>query len=330
MSLWQLGGLTWKELAKRVYSEIGEDDVWGRSAQLSYYFLLALFPLLLFLTSVIGLVIGSGTGIRHALFDYLGRVLPGSASALVSNTMREVSVASGGGKLAFGLLAALWAASNGMTAMSETLNVAYEVEESRPWWKVRLNAILMTLFISVLVISALVIILFGGRIIEAVAARLMLGDVFTVVWKILQWPLALAFVLLAFALIYYMAPDVKDKRWHWVTPGAVVGVALWLLVSLAFRLYLSYFDSYSATYGSLGAVIVLMLWFYLTGAAILIGGETNSEIALATERANAPPEQQQRRRTDTPAGGEPEGQKTPGEIAAAHRREERARRKAAK
>ncbi|MEP7070651.1 MAG: YhjD/YihY/BrkB family envelope integrity protein, partial [Usitatibacter sp.] len=133
--------MTWKELAKRVYAETGDDDTWGRSAQLSYYFLLALFPLLLFLTSVLGLILGSGTGIRHSLFNYLGEVLPGSASQLVASTMREVSESSGGGKLSFGLLAALWAASNGMTAMSETLNVAYEVKETRPWWKVRLNAV---------------------------------------------------------------------------------------------------------------------------------------------------------------------------------------------
>ena len=108
------------------------------------------------------------------------------------------------------------------------------------------------------------------------------------VWKILQWPIALAFVLLAFALIYYFAPDVRDQKWVWVTPGAVLGVALWLLVSFTFRLYLHFFDSYSKTYGALGAVIVLMLWLYLTGAAILIGGEVNSEIEHAAAKAGAP------------------------------------------
>src|SRR5215212_4378854 len=121
-SMWGLGGLTWKNLGRRVWGEIQEDDVFGRAAELAYYFLLALFPLLLFLTSAIGLVIGSGTGMRHALFDYIGRVLPGSASELVSNTMSEVTSASGGGKLTFGLLAALWAASNGMGAVTSALN----------------------------------------------------------------------------------------------------------------------------------------------------------------------------------------------------------------
>jgi membrane protein len=287
-SLWSLGGLTWKDLGRRVWSETQEDDVFGRAAQLAYYFLLALFPLLLFLTSVIGLLLGSGTGLRHSLFSYLSQVLPGSAFKLVDSTMYEVSAASGGGKVAFGILAALWAASNGMGAVTQALNVAYDVEESRPWWKQRLTAIGLTIALSALIISALVLVLYGGRIIEHVAGGYGYGRIFTLTWKVLQWPIVFAFMLLAFALIYYLAPDLRDQKWTWVTPGSVLGVALWLLISFGFRLYLHFFDSYSATYGSLGAVIVLMLWLYLTGAAILFGGEVNSEIENAAAEAGAP------------------------------------------
>jgi len=287
-SLWKLGGLSWKDLGKQVWAEIGTDEVFGRAAQLAYYFLLALFPLLLFLTSVIGILLGSGTGLRHSLFNYLGQVLPASSAQLISTTMREVSDSSSGSKISFGILAALWAASNGMGAISDSLNVAYGVKETRPWWKTRLTAVLLTIALAVLIISALVLVLYGGKIAESVAAHFGLGDVFTIAWKILQWPLVLAFVLLAFALLYYFAPDVKEQKWSYVTPGTVIGVALWLLISLGFRLYLSYFDSYSKTYGSLGAVIVLMLWFYLTGAAILVGGEINSEIEHAMSKAGAP------------------------------------------
>ena len=286
-SPWKLGGLTWKELGTRVWSEINDDNVFGRAAQLAYYFLLALFPLLLFLTSVIGIVMGSGSGMRHTLFNYLAQVLPGSSYELVSNTMRDVTESSGGGKITFGILAALWAASNGMGALSESLNAAYDVEETRPWWKARLNSIWLTIALAVLIISALVLVLFGGRIAEYVAAHFGFGDFFTTAWYILQWPIVLAFVLLAFALIYYFAPDVKEKHWRWVTPGAAIGVGLWLLVSFAFRIYLHFFDSYSATYGALGAVIILMLWFYLTGAALLIGGEFNSEIEHAAAERGA-------------------------------------------
>ncbi len=123
-SLWKLGGLSWTDLGKRVWSEIGTDEIFGRAAQLAYYFLLALFPLLLFLTSVIGIFLGSGTGLRHSLFNYLGQVLPASSTELVSTTMRQVSEGSSGGKISFGILAALWAASNGMGAVSDSLNVA--------------------------------------------------------------------------------------------------------------------------------------------------------------------------------------------------------------
>jgi len=280
--------LSWKALAKRVWADIGKDDILGRAAQFSYYFLLALFPLLLFLMSVMGLIMGSGTGLRHSLFNYLGKVLPSSASELVSTTVFEVTNASSGGKIAFGILAALWAASNGMGAISESLNVAYHVKETRAWWKRRLIAVGLTVALGVLIIVALVIVLYGGKLADFLANTYGLGGSFTLAWKVLQWPLVLFFLSLGFALIYYWAPDVKDQNWRWVTPGSVVAVVLWLFVSFAFRIYLHFFNSYSKTYGSLGAVIILMLWFYLTGAAILIGGEVNSDIEAAAARAGAP------------------------------------------
>ena len=287
-SLWALRNITWVEVAKRVWNEIQKDNVFGRAAELSYYFLLALFPLLIFLTSVIGIVLGAGTGTRHALFDYLARIMPPSAFQLIDATMWEVSSASGGGKLSFGLLAALWAASNGMGAITESLNVAYDLKESRPWWKTRLVAISLTIALSVLIITALVLVVAGGNIGEGLAGHFGLGSAFAIAWKIIQWPAVFAFLILAFALIYYFAPDLRDQAWQWLTPGAAIGVVLWLLVSLAFRVYLHYFDSYSKTYGSLGAVIILMLWLYFTGCAVLIGGEINSEIENAAAKEGEP------------------------------------------
>ncbi|HKC64763.1 MAG TPA: YhjD/YihY/BrkB family envelope integrity protein, partial [Pyrinomonadaceae bacterium] len=158
-SLWGFGGLSWKDLGKRTWSEIQKDEIFGRAAQLAYYFLLALFPLLLFLTSAIGLVMGSGTGLRHSLFNYLAQVLPGDAFKLVDSTMWEVSAASGGGKIAFGILAALWAASNGMGAITQALNVCYDVKESRSWLRQRATAVGLTVALSVLIILALVLVL---------------------------------------------------------------------------------------------------------------------------------------------------------------------------
>ena len=274
------GGLKAKEAALRTWSEIQEDEVFGRAAQLSYYFLLALFPLLLFLTALFGYFAGAGAGteLRQDLMHSLGSILPPSASALVRTTLDEIIDGSGAGKLSLGLLVALWAASNGMGAISVALNIAYDVEESRSWLKEQILAIALTLALAILILSSLALVLAGERIADLAAGKFGFGEVFADVWIMLQWPIALALALLAFDLIYYFAPNLPGRPWRWITPGAVLGVTLWVLVSLGFRLYLHYFDSYTRTYGSLGAVIVLMLWFYLTSAAILIGGELNSEI----------------------------------------------------
>jgi len=266
-------------LVARVVQRVNDHEIFGRAAQLSYYFLLALFPLLLVLINVLGYMAQEGTAFRERLLLYLAALMPRSAITLVRTTLDEISNASGSGKLSFGLLAALWAASNGMGAISETLNTAYNVKERRSWWRVRLISVCLTVALAILILAALAIVLYGGTIGEALAARYGFGDFFTSLWTIVQWPIALVFVLTTFNLIYNLAPDLPPGSRSWITPGAFVGVGLWLLVSFGFRLYLSFFDSYSVTYGSLGALIVLMLWFYLTGVAILIGGEVNSEIS---------------------------------------------------
>jgi membrane protein len=277
-------------MVARVWSEIQGDDVFGNAAKLAYYFLLALFPLLILLTSVIGLLLGPGTGLRHALFNYLSQLMPSSAFELIDKTMSEVSGASGAGKISFGLLAALWAAASGVGAMMDSLNAAYDSTERRSWWKQRLVALFLTIALAVLIIGAVIVIFGGSKIAEHLGASYGFSDAFVISWKILQWPIALGFMLLAFALIYYFAPDLGRHKWQWITPGSAIGVVSWLLVSFAFKGYLHFFDSYSKTYGSLGAVIVLMLWLYLTGAAVLVGGEINAEIEKAAADEGWPSE----------------------------------------
>src|SRR6185369_8043166 len=159
--MWTLSGLTIRQFALRTWTEIQNDDVFGNAAKLAYYFLLALFPLLILLTSVIGLLLGPGTGLRHALFNYLSQVMPFSAFELIDKTMSEVSSASGAGKISFGLLAALWAAASGVGAMMDSLNAAYDSTERRSWWKQRLVALFLTVALAVLIIGA-VIVIFGG------------------------------------------------------------------------------------------------------------------------------------------------------------------------
>jgi membrane protein len=287
-SLWRLGGLTWRELGRRVWLELYEGDLFTRAAALSYYFLLALFPLLIFLTSMLGYFAESGTELRTNMLRYLGSVAPRSASQLVRTTVEEITEGATGGKLSFGLLAALWFASFGMGAIGETLNSAYGVRESRPLWKLRLISLGLTAALASLTITALALVLYGGQIGDGLAKRYDLGGAFESAWNVLQWPIVLAFVLFAFALIYYHAPDLKHQKWYWITPGSLAGVILWLLVSFSFRLYLHFFDRYSLTYGSLGGVIVLLLWFYLTGAAILVGGKVNAEIEHAAAESGVP------------------------------------------
>jgi len=278
-----------RQRLKRIIKRIQDDDVFGRAAQLSYYFLLALFPLLLFLVSLLGYFAQAGSELRNSLLNYLAAVMPRAAVTLVHTTLDEISNSTSGGKISLGLLAALWAASNGMGAISDTLNTAYNVKETRPWWKVRLVSVLLTISLSVLIISALALILYGGTIGDAIAQRFGFSNVFTTVWKILQWPIALVFVLATFNVIYNFAPNVRRHQRRLITPGAFVGVALWLLVSFTFRIYLHYFNSYSVTYGSLGALIILMLWFYFTGVAILIGGEINCEAEDSSRRDSLEP-----------------------------------------
>ncbi len=270
--------MNWKKFLHRLWTRINEHDIFGGAAQLSYYFLLALFPLLLVLVTLLGYFAEAGSELRFKLIAYLGTVMPPSATTLVHTTLDEISQARGGGKLSLGLLAALWAASNGMGAISDTLNAAYGVKETRSWWRVRLVSILLTIALSVLIISALVIVLYGGYIGERVSFHFGFSAAFTTVWKILQWPIALFFLLVTFNVIYYFGPAARPRKRRWWPFGTVVAVILWLLVSFGFRLYLHFFDSYSVTYGSLGALIVLMLWFYFTGLAILLGGEINSEL----------------------------------------------------
>ena len=286
-SLWKFGGLTPLKMTQLAIEKIGQDELSTRSAALSYYFILALFPMLLFLVSLVGVFAGPGSQLRDSIISGLGRLAPGSASDLVHSVVNQTFKSSSGLKLAMGLLGALWAASGGMSAVVVSLNVVYRVKETRPWWKQKLTIIGLTLALAALIIVALVLVLYGGKIGQLLATQIGLSDVFRIAWKVLQWPLSFAAMFLSFSIIYYFGPNLGEREWFWVTPGAVAGVALWLVASLGFRLYLEFFNSYSATYGSVGAVIILMLWLYMTGFAVLIGGELNWIIGNEDEKTAA-------------------------------------------
>lgn len=285
---WKIRGWRWKTFGKHLWTKVKTDDVINRAAILSFYFLLALFPLLLFLTALLGYFADSGTELRRNLLTYLRAIVPVSASDLINTTVDEIIKNSSGGKLSFGLLTSLWFASSGMGAIIEGLNVAYDVKETRAWWRRTLLAIALTIALAVLIITALALMFYGSRIAEGIANRYGFGAAFTSLWTVLRWLFVLVFVFLAFQLIYYFAPDLHEQQLRWLTPGAAVGVILWLLVSFLFGSYLNFYNTYSMVYGSLGAVIILLLWFYLTGVTILIGGEVNALIEQAAARAGDP------------------------------------------
>lgn len=282
---WERGGLSWTELGTRVWHEVQKDGLLGRAAQLAYYFLLALFPLLLFFTALIGLFpINAPTS---ALLEYARQVIPSEAFGLVERYLDNVVHGSGTDVLSLGIIGALWASSSGMTAIMEALNVAYDTAETRPFWKVRLLGILLTLCLTGLIILSATLVVYGGFVLDWATHFFALTLVSELTWRLVRWPLAIGLMLVAMAIIYYACPDV-EQPWRWVTPGAVFAVLMWLLVSLAFKYYVQHFGNYNVAYGSIGGVIVLMLWLYLSGAVILLGGQINAEIEAAARQQSLP------------------------------------------
>jgi len=287
-SLWSLGGLSVKELGKRVYRGIDDDYLLDRASALAYNFILALFPLMLFLLAVFGMFASKSASMRSNLFTYLGQVLPPDAAQIISKTLAEVTRNAGGAKLTIGILLTLWFAAGGMSSMISGLNGVYEVRESRSLVRVRLIALALTVAISVLIIAALVAILTGYFVAGSLGSHLGLGTSAVIMWHIVQIALGLLFVIISFSLIYYYSPDLEEQHWYWITPGALIGVLLWVAASFGFRLYLHFFNSYSKTYGSLGAAMILLMWLYITGFSFLIGGEINAQIEHAAALAGHP------------------------------------------
>jgi membrane protein len=291
--------VTMHELCRLIWRRIWDDEVPGRAASLSYYFLFALFPTLLFITALVGLL--QTPDLINALKTYVNTMLPGDAASLLSRTFDEAAAGASGGLLSAGALAALWAASSGTVSIMAALDVAYKLPDLRAWWRRRLIAVALTVVLTVFTLAALVLLVFGGRIGEVIAGRVGLGRLFTAAWTVLQWPVAVALALTGIALVYCLAPA-RRRRWRWVTPGSAFALTAWVAMSLGLRVYVHYFGDYNAIYGSIGGVILLMLWLYGSGIALLIGAEIDSE----TDRA----------RTSKGASTAP-SEPPPGQVAAA-------------
>jgi membrane protein len=287
-SMWDFQGASLWVVLKRTFNSLLEDNLLSRAAELGYYFLFALFPTLVTVSSIMGIAAKKATVVYAAMLNYLAIVIPHSAFQMVIDTFKQTTAASTGGKLTFGLAAALWSASVGFAAIQDTANTVYKVKETRPYWKSKGQAILVTLLLSIVITLALAALLIADYFVRLVrlhggAHIVVLAEVIAL--RVLAWLVVIAFLMLLFAIIYYFAPDVKNKRWHWMTPGAALGIFGWLAASIGLRVYLYYFNSYTQTYGSLGAVIILLTWFYITGLMLLIGAEIISEIqAVVAEK----------------------------------------------
>lgn len=275
------GGKPLRVFGKELFKSISDDDIFGRAAQLAYYFFFSIFPGFIFLSSLPGISSGGNGGMRGSLMQHLSSVIPPSAYGLLQQTFN--SSGAHGGKLTFGAVVALWSATVGMVAACDTLNAVHDIEESRPWWKVRLVAFALTIATTILLLCA-VGALFIGDLMVGSGAHSGISAAVGVLIKIGQWAVALLLVTLIFGMTYYWAPDVKERKWHWITPGAAIGIILWAIATVGFRIYLHYFNSYSATYGTIGAVMILLLWFYIAGLALLIGAEVNAVIEDSAAR----------------------------------------------
>lgn len=262
----------WDFLVK-LTRRISDNAATDRAAALSYYFLFALFPLLFFLVTLAAYL-----PVQGAIEDLLARIeplVPDQALDIIQDHLHSLTTEQQPHLLTAGLLLALWSASRGVEALRTALNLSYDVKESRPWWRTQLLALIVTVVASVLMLLAIAALALGGRAGMWIADRVHLDHFWPLVWTWLRWPITALGVMLAMALLYYFLPDVKQE-WRFITPGSVIGTGLWLLASWAFTLYAEQFGSYNKTYGSIGGVIVLMTWLYITGLIFIIGGEINA------------------------------------------------------
>ena len=275
------------DIVKRTGKEAISDDILDLAAQQAYYFFFALFPALLFVLSVASFF--PLQSLTDNVVNMLGRVAPHDVIEIINTQLRQLADKNSGGLLTFAFLVTIWSSSGAMVSIITTMNACYDITESRPWWKTRFIAIALTMGIGFFILASMFLVIAGPTVAETMAVRMHLGPVFKWTWMVLQWPLVLALVASAVGLIYYFAPDV-EQDWVWITPGSVLATVLWIIISLALKFYYQLVPSASASYGAIGGIMVLMLWFYCSGIALLLGAEMNAEIEHASPYGKDPGE----------------------------------------
>jgi membrane protein len=270
---YRLSAAEWKDALKRTVSQFMADDCMGLAQQVAYSALLAFFPAVAFLLGFLGLV--------H-LYDrvqiFLATVAPHGVIHFIEGLQKDSKGSASVVAFVVGLVGAVWAASGAMGTVVKAVNRAYDRVETRPFWKVRLISILLTWLTALTLAVMLLLVIFGGPLGSAIASKAHLGGAWDVLWAIFRWPIAFAAILVFYALVYYLAPNVDVRNWKWVTPGSLLGSVMWLVLSGLFALYATFAGSYSKTYGSLAAGVILLLWLNYSAWALLFGAELNSEL----------------------------------------------------
>jgi membrane protein len=279
-----LGTAGWRGVLTRSFREFRDDNLTDWVAALTYYGIQAIFPALLVLTSILGL---AGKSTTNSLIDNVGSVAPGPALTIFKNAIHNLQANKGtaGVMVVVGILLALWSASSYVSAFSRASNAIYEVPEGRPFWKLRPQQMAITFVMVVLLaVSAIAVVVTGG-LAKQVGKAVGVGNTAVTVWDIAKWPVLVLIVSLMFAILYWAAPNVKQPRFRWLSPGGIAGVVLWLVASAAFAVYVANFSSYNKTYGTLGGVIAFLVWLWISNVAVLFGAELNAELARGKEIA---------------------------------------------
>jgi membrane protein len=278
----QLGKRSWWDVLKRTAKEFSEDNLTDWAAALTYYGILSLFPALIALVSIVGLI---GTSATQPLIDNLATFAPGPARDIVTSAIEGLASSQGAAGVLFivGLAGALWSASSYVGAFMRASNSIYDVGEGRPIWKTLPVRLATTVVMLLLLAASAIMVVVTGPLAERIGQVIGLGDVAVTAWDIAKWPVLLLIVSLMFAILYWASPNVRQPGFRWITPGGILAVVIWLIASAAFAFYVANFGSYNKTYGSLGAVITFLVWLWISNIAVLLGAEFNAELQRGRE-----------------------------------------------
>jgi membrane protein len=275
-----LGHFAFWQIARTVVDEIVTHNIFGKAAELAFYFLFALFPLLLIMLTLFGLAASDNVELQSRMFSFFSGALPPAAFQVLYRVAGELVEHANGEKLTFGVISALWFVSSAVGAMSSSVNSAHHVPETRSWIRFRALMLLLSVLISTLLFVAFLAGMLANHLVRGIGIGLGKHPMGDALWGGFRWLIAVVFITGTCSLIYYCGPDLRARRhWHWLTPGSIFGTLIWVLASEGFRIYLKFFNTYSASYGSLGAVMILLAWLYVTALAYLIGVQINAEIA---------------------------------------------------